>query len=343
MEIQFINQLLKVIKEAMEWLQQLYEAARKGGLPPFDLLPQKTAVELTTAHNDFADDEAIRLAYRRMLGRNRQRRYRQRQRQARENYKTVAGSEAAIAGIKETVTGDVTAVTKTETAITGDAKYVTGNAKTITCDVSDANSVTGDAVTQNGDAAAKNEKESKKRKKQRKEVNKKQKSKTNIADAMPNSARARLREDENNGPENATGNCLPFVPPEAKKSSVIPTAELPEACRNVVRAWNKLPLAKKLSGLFPSLVKRLHYLLETYGEDTVHNAIASIANSPFLLGKSKNNRGWVIHFSWLMEPENLEKILSGQYQDETPRRHCLFQPGDELQPIPEGFYGTVVY
>ena len=115
-------------------------------------------------------------------------------------------------------------------------------------------------------------------------------------------------------------------------------------CRNIVSAWNKLPLPKKLRGLYPSLVKRLNFLLENYGEEQIHNAIASIADSPFLLGKSKNNRGWVVSINWFMEPEHLEKILSGDYHDDrSSGKHCLFQPGDELQPWGDGFYGTVVY
>ena len=115
-------------------------------------------------------------------------------------------------------------------------------------------------------------------------------------------------------------------------------------CRNIVSAWNKLPLPKKLRGLYPSLVKRLNYLLENYGEEQIHNAIASIAESPFLLGKSKNNRGWVVSINWFMEPEHLEKILSGDYHDDrSSGKHCLFQPGDELQPWGDGFYGSVVY
>ena len=148
-------------------------------------------------------------------------------------------------------------------------------------------------------------------------------------------------EDENAETE---GTCLPLQPQEKKTQTLIPTAELPEVCRNIVGAWNRLPLPKKLRGLYPSLVKRLNFLLENYGEEQIHNAIASIAESPFLLGKSKNNRGWVVSINWFMEPEHLEKILSGDYHDDrSSGKHCLFQPGDELQPWGDGFYGTVVY
>ena len=292
MEIQFINQFLKLLKEALEWLQKLYETARQGGLPPFDLMPLKTAMELTTAHSNICDDEAIRLAYRRMLGRNRQRRYRQRHRQAREVYKTV----------------------------TGDGKTVTGNAAVTDCN-----------------AGAKKEKENEKRKKQRKEINKNKKAiKTPIADAMPNSARG--QEEAENGQKNETGSCLPLVP-EKKTSKLILTKDLSETHQKVVLAWNKLPLPKKLNGLFPSMVRQLNSLFESYGEETVHEAIARVADSPFLLGKTKNNRGWVANLYWLLQPENLEKTLSGKYQDNAPPNRR-----NEITPtVPEGFCGTVVY
>ena len=378
MDIQTVNYILKLVREALERLTKLNGTAQMDGLPPFDLLPKKTALELTTAHNYDLDDEALRLAYRRMKNRDRQRRYRQRHQQTRNNYKTVAGDVKCVMGNKKSVTCNAETVTRN--AATPEALPLENGDASPAQDCADAASATTEAeqgnlfcdadVTETRNASvtgcnafAKKEKENEKRKRQRKEINKKQKNKTNIADAMPNSARAREenaaamknpRADVTNDATknsatgkstfaNPDGSCLPFVSPEPKKSELIPTDELSEACRNVVRAWNKLPLPKKLSGLFPSLVKRLNYLLENYGEEAVHNAIASIANSPFLLGKSRNNRGWVINFSWLVEPENLEKILSGQYQDDVPGRHCLFQPGDELQPIPEGFYGTVVY
>ena len=397
MEMNVINQLLKLMEKAMEWLQELYEAARQGGFPPFSLLPQKTARELTAAHNDQPawDDEAIKREYQKMLTRNRVRRCRERKKRN------------ALAD------GEPQAVTGNENPVTGNAKNVTCNAETVTC-----NGVTVPAeatqtrtepasacatVTEDGNAAvtvcnasvtpcdtsAKKEKENEKRKKQRKEINKNKKIKTNIADAMPNSARARMREgeaemaelfagtdyaanetqavDENastgqpvfpclaeqygdidtqpeNGNASTGGNCLPWQPPKKKTQALIPAAELPEAYRKIVSAWNRLPLPKKFSGLYPSLVKRLRFLLETYGEEQIHKAIQSIAESPFLLGKSKNNRGWVVSLNWMLDSEHFEKILGGEYHDDKSCNSSgFFQIGDELKPLPEGFMGTVVY
>ena len=350
MDMNVINWLLELMEKAIEWLQELYEAARQGGFPPFSLLPQKTAVDLTTAHNDLPawDDEAIKREYRKMLTRNRVRRCRERKKMKAKG----TGEPQAITGNVNPVNGNgVTFSEKTmqarmEPAFASAAVTENGNALVTACN---------DSVTP-GNVFAKKEKETEKRKKQRKEINKNKKNiKTNIADAMPNSARARDEEAERAEGKTASlfagtddaeteGSGLPFQSPEKKTQTLIPTAELPEVCRNIVGAWNKLPLPKKLRGLYPSLVKRLNYLLENYGEEQIHKAISSIADSPFLLGKSKNNRGWVVSINWFMDPEHLEKILSGDYHDDrSSGRHCLFQPGDELQPWGDGFYGTVVY
>ena len=337
-----INYFLKLLKEAIDWLEEICEAARKGGLPPFDLLPLKEAVELTTAHNSGWDDETIRIAYRRMKNRNRVRRWREKQKRA---------MQAAANGN--------TAVTETGNTVTGNEKSVTRNAKNITCNAVTPETLqpvtesemteetgagaafaatkpqmeslfcnaeataTGNASVTDCNALAKKEKENEKRKNQRKEINKNKKTiKTLIADAMPNSARGQ-EEGE----------------PEKKASRLILTGDLSETHRKVVLAWNRLPLPKKLRGLYPVMVRQLDKLFEDYGEEAVHEAIGRVADSPFLLGKTKNNRGWVANLYWLLQPGNLEKVLGGQYQDDAPPRRR-----NEITPtVPEGFCGTVVY
>ena len=345
MEIKFINQLLKLMEKAMEWLQELYEAARQGGFPLFSLLPQKTAMELTTAHTGLPawDDEAIKREYQRMLNRNRVRRCRERKK---------LKATSTTAGEPQAATGNENPNACNAVTITGNAKNVTCNAETVTDNGVTALAETAQArmepaaapaaVSENGNASvtacnapvtpgnvfAKKEKETEKRKNQRKEINKNKKIKTNIADAMPKSARACTHEEG----------------AEKKMQVLIPTAELPDVYRKIVSAWNQLPLPKKLSGLFPSLVKRLRFLLENYGEEQVHNAIASISDSPFLLGNSKNNRGWVVSLHWFLDPEHFEKILGGEYHDKKNSGGSgFFEMGDELKPLPEGFMGTVVY
>lgn len=382
MDYQIIDQFLQKIKEAMEWLQGLYDSVRKFGLPLSPFPP--TAMALGQFAAPVWDEAAIRREHVKMLNRNRVRRWRKRKKEEKEKSITCnAGNEKCNAPVTP---GNATIPNGNETAITGSQNTITCNAKSVTCNgvmeaalpsVTDAATDAEEtaqpsttslfaqdagaaAVTANGNAPvmagndfAKKEKENEKRKKQRKEINKNKKIiKTNIADAMPNSARAHTREEEGaereacskGGLKNETGSCLPFVPGDAKEQEMILTKDLQENFRNIVLAWNRLPVRTKLRGLFPSLVKRLRYIMKTYGEDKIYAAMDIIKKCPFLLGKSGNSRGWVIRFDWMLEPEHLEKILDGWYLDEPAGgRSQMFQPGDENVPFSDGFMGTVVY
>ena len=322
MNIKINDQLLKLLKEALELAQKLYRALQEGGPPPFSLLPEKAAIDRTTVHRKPADlfglwdDEAIRREYLRMQTRNRVRRWRERERR-----KMNAVTEAGV-----TCNASVTDRNAPETATYETAQRpmeslfpaydeTTGvnecNAETVTCNASVTHC---NAETVTGNAAAKKEKENEKRKNQRKEIKKNKKTK-----------------DE-------TTNCA------GESDKLIPTSKLPEAYRNVVTAWNRLPLEKKLKGLYPLLIRQLGNIFEQYGEETIHKAIDRVAESPFLLGQSKNSTGWVISLGWMLESEHLEKILKGQYTDRFGVSNArLFQPGDEATPFEDGFYGTVVY
>lgn len=110
------------------------------------------------------------------------------------------------------------------------------------------------------------------------------------------------------------GNCLPFVPEETSRK-FIPLTNLPEMYRNIVTAWNDLPLPEKLKGLYPDVAQKLHHLLKGFGKAAVLKAIRMVADSPFLLGKITNTRGWKhICFGWLLKPGNLKKILENKYR-----------------------------
>ena len=125
-------------------------------------------------------------------------------------------------------------------------------------------------------------------------------------------------------------NCLPFVP-EENPHRFIPLANLPVVYQNLLQAWNQLPLRSKLKGLYSDMAEKLHTLLQEFGEATLHKAIRMVADSPFLLGKSSNSSGWVIHFGWLMKPGNLKKILENKYRD----RSREWKQGNECVTYPE--------
>ncbi len=110
------------------------------------------------------------------------------------------------------------------------------------------------------------------------------------------------------------GNCLPFVP-EENPHRFIPLANLPAVYQNLLQAWNDLPLPEKLKGLYPDVAQKLYHLLKEFGEAAVQKAIRMVADSPFLLGKVTNTRGWKhICFGWLLKPGNLKKILENKYR-----------------------------
>ena len=255
MEIKFINQLLKLMEKVMEWLQELYEAARQGGFPPFSLLPQKTAMELTTAHTGLPalDDEAIKREYQRMLNRNRVRRCRERKK---------LKATAVTAGEPQVATGSKIPNACNAETITGNAKNVTCNAETVT-----GNGVTAPeetvqarmepaaapaAVTEKGNASvtvcnaavmpgndfAKKEKETEKRKNQRKEINKNKKTKTNIADAMPKARahirmrKGRKRRDFLPKPITPQPKCRPLKTTQPPKEAACPSSRRKSKLRN---------------------------------------------------------------------------------------------------------------
>ena len=217
------------------------------------------------------------------------------------------------------------------------ATVTPGSAKTVTCNAS----------ARECNAAAKKEKENEKRKNQRKEIkkNKKTKDDTSIGPAKETGERNAAETTATPEAKPDNGNNPPAAEqPPTKSNKIIPTAKLPEAYRNVIEAWNQLPLKTKLKGLYPLVIKQLGYLFEHYGEETVHKAIDRVRESQFLLGQSKNSTGWVVSLTWLLEPEHLEKVLAGQYAEwSTGDSTRLFEPGDEATPFGDGFYGTVVY
>lgn len=119
---------------------------------------------------------------------------------------------------------------------------------------------------------------------------------------------------------NTDGSCLPFVPdgsnsfdnaPEKKKSTS--PKNLSDIHKRILDAWNKLPLPKYHT-LTYVMQRKLDYLLQRYGEETILKTIAGITGSAFLLGK-KAGSCWSATFGWLLEPGNFAKVLAGNYRD----------------------------
>ena len=130
-------------------------------------------------------------------------------------------------------------------------------------------------------------------------------------------------------------NCLPFTPGEETDSNrMIPLEELPENCRRVVDAWNRLRL-KTFYGLYPALVEKVEFLLQQFDTDTVVKGIASVADSSFLLGRN-SHKGFKITFCWLLDPGNFAKVLSGKYRDQFDEYDAWL----DGEPLPASLTGT---
>ena len=84
----------------------------------------------------------------------------------------------------------------------------------------------------------------------------------------------------------------------------------------VQERWNTLPQpiskVKKIAD-GTTRQERLQDLIDTYGQDTVLEAIENIKRSGFLQGNGEN--GWVISFDWFLDPEHFQKVLEGNYTD----------------------------
>ena len=96
--------------------------------------------------------------------------------------------------------------------------------------------------------------------------------------------------------------------------------------QRILDAWNKLPL-RKFTVLIPLLQKKLDYLLERYGEETIVKTVERIGSSDFLLGK-KAGRTWTVTLGWLLEPGNFAKVLAGNYFDKPNAGGADWQPGE---------------
>ena len=133
---------MKLIQKALEWLQEMWKEAGRTGFPPFSFMPEKEAIDWTTAHREPPeewDDKRIRLEYRRMLTRNRVRRWRKRQKEgdASTVHTTVTACEKNGVTAGACVTENNATVTEGNGVTAyGNGNSVTGNAKNVTCNAS---------------------------------------------------------------------------------------------------------------------------------------------------------------------------------------------------------------
>lgn len=89
--------------------------------------------------------------------------------------------------------------------------------------------------------------------------------------------------------------------------------------QQILEKWNTLGVAKVtklVSGT--NRDKMLKARIREYGVDTILQAIDSVKQSDFLMGKNKD--GWTIAFDWFIRPNNFPKVLDGNYNNNGSRK-----------------------
>ena len=91
--------------------------------------------------------------------------------------------------------------------------------------------------------------------------------------------------------------------------------EKKEKCQKIVDIFNSLcPSFPKVKFLSDSMKSDILNILERFPEPDISTAFQKCEKSSFL--KGNNSRKWKASFDWIIKPQNLSKILNGNYDDE---------------------------
>jgi hypothetical protein len=119
-------------------------------------------------------------------------------------------------------------------------------------------------------------------------------------------------------PEEEKGANAPQKKARAKKTKASPPA--PAAAINMIpELWNDLAAKHGLSAIVKMTDARTTSLkarVDEHGVNTILEAMRTIPNSRFLMGKTGN--GWKANFDWLLQPSSCTKLIEGQYHNDGP-------------------------
>ena len=91
--------------------------------------------------------------------------------------------------------------------------------------------------------------------------------------------------------------------------------EKKEKARQIADLFNSLcPSFPKVKFLSDSMKSGISKLLDEFPESDISTAFEKCEKSSFL--KGNNPRKWKAYFDWIIKPDNLSKILNGNYDDE---------------------------
>lgn len=88
-----------------------------------------------------------------------------------------------------------------------------------------------------------------------------------------------------------------------------------DTCQQIADIFNSLcPSLPSVRTLSQTRIEKLKTLLNTYSLDDFRELFITAEDSDFLKGKNKRN--WTATFDWLIEDQNIPKVLEGNYDNE---------------------------
>jgi DNA-binding Lrp family transcriptional regulator len=123
---------------------------------------------------------------------------------------------------------------------------------------------------------------------------------------------------------------------ERKKEAASPTAPSPCA-EQLQKAWNDLtglPIPRCVE-LTPQRRRQADARLRDRGLDGMRQVFTRINELPFCRGD--NDRGWVANFEWALKPNNVAKVMEGNYD----RRNDTRRPSGRTGAAPAGKYDGI--
>ena len=103
------------------------------------------------------------------------------------------------------------------------------------------------------------------------------------------------------------------------KDSIVQYSEekgnIEDTCQQIADIFNSLcPSLPSVRTLSQTRIEKLKTLLNTYSLDDFRELFVTAEDSDFL--KGKNARNWTATFDWLIEDQNIPKVLEGNYDNE---------------------------
>lgn len=114
-------------------------------------------------------------------------------------------------------------------------------------------------------------------------------------------------------------------PKKARKKPPAKTEPKPKppmpiaAMASIPELWNEIAAKHGLSPIIKMTDKRTEHLrarVAEHGVEVILNAMRTIPNSRFLMGKSQG--GWKANFDWLLQPSSMQRLLEGSYHNDGP-------------------------